>query len=364
MIVIDAGGIKSMRGISSYIHSIIGGFGDIQERPILSTNIIILTPLGAKWDDKKIIENSNVKFIYRPYFNQVIWELFLVPIYSKILGANLIHYTGNTGGVLFPKILRINTIVTIHDVSFLKKSLSLNKKSSIRQKIGAFYRSFNVPKIAHSSTKIITVSEFAKTDIMKEVNCEKNKIYVINNSLPQAFFKEKKTTVKENIILLISGEGKQKNLDFTLNCLSINQKIFKNWKVFVIGVEGRESSNFIKFLGRIQPNKLVYYYDKASIFLMPSLYESFSIPIIEALSRNTLVVASNRGAVSEILKNYGNLYNPDSCSDLISNINTAIKNVENKTIDTLDSEIYAKSFLRINQSKATLELYKNAVNAL
>ena len=65
---------------------------------------------------------------------------------------------------------------------------------------------------------------------------------------------------------------------------------------------------------------------------MPSLYESFGIPIIEAMSRNVLVLASNRGAFKEISNNYLGLFNPESEKSLIDNFNQVKNNLNNRSL--------------------------------
>jgi len=129
----------------------------------------------------------------------------------------------------------------------------------------------------------------------------------------------------------------------------------------VVGIDSRESTDFVKYIGRVEPVELVQYYDMASIFLMPSLYESFSIPIIEALSRGTPVVASNRGAVKEILKGYGYTYNPASCLGLMEAIEKIKCNMENDVYSKNSSKEYAKSFLPIKLAQQTVAVYQEAL---
>ncbi len=361
MIVIDIGGMKDKRGISSYIDSIISGLTCLSDNINYHERIILLTPYSINLNLIDDINHRNIEIIYRPYINQIIWEVFLVPIYAKFLGAKLIHYTGNTGGIFFPKLLGIPVVITIHDVSFLKRSKVVPKPELLRQKLGHLYRSYNTPRVALSAKKIITVSRFSKQDILLEIGCDKDKVVVIYNSLRSEFLLKSKQVEKQKIILLVTGDGGQKNLDPTLKCLSENQKELFGWLIMVVGVGGRESSNFIKYIGRVEPVQLVQYYDVASILLMPSLYESFSIPIIEALSRRVSVVASNRGAVKEVLKDYGLMYDPALCSNLMSVIKKVKHNIKND-IDNKDcSEEYAKTFLPVKLAQQTLAVYEEVL---
>ena len=210
MIVIDAGGVLNKRGIASYINSIISG---LQELNASVKDVIILMPLSMKGCT---IASENFKVVYRPYINQIVWELILVPVYAKIMRATLIHYTGNTGGVFLPNLLNILTVVTIHDVSFLKGSQKISGSKSIKQIIGKLYRVRNTPKIAMNARRVITVSKFAKKDILSEISCDREKVVVIYNSLQDKFLTSINITSKQKKILIVSGNGVQKNLIPTL----------------------------------------------------------------------------------------------------------------------------------------------------
>jgi glycosyltransferase involved in cell wall biosynthesis len=361
MIVIDIGGVKSKRGIASYINSIISGLADKKDSVNCHEKIILLAPRNIRCSLSKDVNFENIEIIYRPYINQIVWEIFLVPIYAKFLKATLIHYTGNTGGVLFPKLFKIPIVVTIHDVSFLKRSNIVPQPRLIRQKLGHLYRSYNTPRVARNAKKIITVSEFSKQDILLEIGCNRDKVVVIYNSLRNEFLVKGSQMERQKIILLVTGDGGQKNLGPTLKCLLENQKELFDWLIMVVGIDSRESTDFVKYIGRVEPVELVQYYDMASIFLMPSLYESFSIPIIEALSRRASVVASNRGAVKEILKGYGYTYNPTSCLDLMEIIKKIKCNMGNDVYSKNCSEEYAKSFLPTKLARQTVAVYQEAL---
>lgn len=358
MVLIDIGGLRSKRGISSYIHSIVSGLVD--KGVECDREIFLLAPKSVARDLSVNTIPENVKIISKPYINQIIWEIFLVPIYAKILGASLIHYTGNTGGVLIPKLFNIPFVVTIHDVSFLKQSEIVPRPELLRQKIGYLYRNYNTPKVARSAKRIITVSEFAKRDILSEISCDQDKVLVVHNALRDEFFAKEKSAEREKVILLVTGDGGQKNLDPTLKCLTKNKDKLPDWLVLVVGIDGRKSTDFIQYAGKVNPVELVRYYDMATLFLMPSLYESFSIPVIEALSRKAFVVASNRGAVSEVLGEYGLKYDPTSCLDLLEKIECGIanKDTDNKSA----AKRYAKSFSSENLVKKTLSVYQEALS--
>ena len=325
-IAIDCGGLKKQRGIANYIENIIIGL----EKQKLKNKFIFIIPYGVKL---KKINNKQLEFRRYIYINQIIWEQLIVPIISKLLGADIVLFTGNTGGYYISSLLKIKISVVIHDVSFLKNNKYFPQSNNIYQIIGSIYRKYNITNVARYSDLIFTVSKFAKNDIVKELKVNKEKVIVIKNSLKKIFFKKIKKIKKNKIILVVSGDTTQKNLNYLIKAIKNNGKIFDEWQIRIYG-SNRSSTNKsnIKIFKHTNPSKLINEYDKASILIMPSLYESFGIPIIEAMSRNVLVLASNRGAFKEISNNYLGLFNPESEKSLIDNFNQVKNNLNNRSL--------------------------------
>jgi glycosyltransferase involved in cell wall biosynthesis len=214
--------------------------------------------------------------------------------------------------------------------------------------------------MAKRANAIITVSKCSKKDIQHKLDLPVKKIKVIYNSLPSDFLK-KKNSIKHKKILLVSGQSNLKNFNFTIKCLESCQEFLNDWKVVVIGIN-RKSTNFVKYIGQ-NINSIRPYYDQSSIFIMPSLYEGFSIPLIEALSCGLFVISSNRGAAPEILRNYGLLYNPTSTQELRESLINALKISQSRSRKYIKKgKKYAYSFTHQKQATQTLKIYKDLLN--
>lgn len=351
-IIIDGSGLLHHRGVGAYINSLISGFDKIHIPK--DYQLIVFLPKSHIGEFKHI---KKIKFIKRPFINKIIWDLILLPIYSWQIGGKLIHFTENTGGFLFPNFFKLKNILTLHDVSFLKSFELLGKPMTIKQWVGLYYRRWSINYFVKNSEKVITVSKFAKKDIKNELKLNNKKIKVIYNCLSKNFFSKRIFPQKKNI-LIITGCSNQKNFLKTLKFLNQSLNIIKDWKILVVGVKGIDTK-FVKYIGIINREKLLKYYDKSKILLMPSLYESFSIPIIEALSRELLIVASKFGATKEILKKFGFFYDPHSLKELRSCLKKAINNKKyfNKTQIKIAKK-YALTFNQEKLAKETLKIYK------
>ena len=160
--------------------------------------------------------------------------------------------------------------------------------------------------------------------------------------------------------IIVTGRSNQKNFDFTLDCLKQNKDILEKWIVNVVGIT--EKAQFIHYAGKLNREDLIKHYDKASILIMPSLYESFSIPLIEALSRGLTVICSNKGAPPEIIKGFGLLYNPKSCQQLREKLLQAFKKHRLKKLSNKDKDVLYAPRSQRKTCKKTLNVYENLVN--
>jgi len=347
----------SERGAGAYVNALISGLTKIKIPSNLS--LVVIVPMKCKPNLSKL---KHMKIVQRPFINKILWDFILLPIYCRWEGGCLLHNTENTGGFFLPMLFGFQTCVTIHDVSFLKPFDIVSNPSSIKQWIGLFYRLLSIFNVAKKSKIIFTVSNFAKKDIIREIGVSSKKIIVTYNSISSEFFMPR-IFAQKKIIILVTGRSNQKNFDFTLKCLEQNKDILKKWKVCVIGVTGK-STKFIHYVGVVNRKDLIKYYDKASILIMPSLYESFSIPLIEALSRGLTVISSNKGAPPEILKGFGLLYNPRSCEQLREKLLQAFHIHRDKKLSNYKKDVlYALSFTEKKLAKKTLSSYVNIISS-
>lgn len=203
----------------------------------------------------------------------------------------------------------IKSVVTIHDLIFMRYP---KLYSFFDRKI--HYLKFK--KSAKAADKIIAISEQTKLDIITYLDVSPEKIEVIYQGC-QAVFKEQYTTkekedvvarynLPENFILNVGTIEERKN------ALTI-VKAIKNIDSTLVLV-GRETTysdkikEYIKknnlddkviFLKGLSSKDLAITYQLATIFVYPSIFEGFGIPIIEALYSKTPVITTNSGVFPE-----------------------------------------------------------------
>ncbi|PID69566.1 MAG: glycosyl transferase [Flavobacteriales bacterium] len=236
-------------------------------------------------------------------------EQFLFP---KIIPKTKLLWCPHFNIPLFP-VKAQNLICTIHDVNHLAL-----KKSVYSLKYG--YAKKLISKAVNKSNRIITVSEFSKSEIIKHTNASQNQIEVIPNGIRPDFYKTDKENLSielpNNYFLFVGNVKPHKNLIVLLKAyLALSSTLQKKFKIVVIGkkegfVTGdRKIFDFIKkhgleksviFTGYVPNNTISKVYKNAEAFIFPSIYEGFGLPLLEAMSCNTPVICSDIAPFKEV----------------------------------------------------------------
>ena len=114
--------------------------------------------------DNDVIENtSNFKIIQIPGGLYPLWEQYTLPKVVKKHRCDILHCTSNTA----PFSNDTPLITTLHDIIFMEDSVTslLFNKSSFYQKLGNLYRRFVVKSVVSNSRRLLTVSNFEKSNI-------------------------------------------------------------------------------------------------------------------------------------------------------------------------------------------------------
>lgn len=270
--------------------------------------------LVAPGPDRCLQETSNVHIIEIKCPSYPLWEQIALPRILSKIKPDILHCTSNTAPIL----CNIPLIITLHDIIFLEKQQNTNK--SLYQNFGRLYRKLIVPRVIHKSKKIITVSDFERENICRKTNISPAQVITIYNGYNQRFHyipDYKKVTTnyikRDRYILFFGNTDPKKNTSRAIKAyalylekskhkhpilildlsLSIVEQILKDENIEHI-------KPFVNCPGYIKNSDLPYIYNGASVFIYPSLRESFGLPILESMGCETPVIVSNTSAIPEI----------------------------------------------------------------
>ncbi len=127
-------------------------------------------------------------------------------------------------------------------------------------------------------------------------------------------------------------------------------------RVRELGLQSR-----VQFMGQVSPAERIYLLQEAELFVMPSLYEGFGIPILEALTAGTAVIASNSSSLPEVGGNAVRYFHPLRSDDLARVALEVISSPSLQAEMKLEGYTQAAKFSWENTSRETLAVYKKVI---
>lgn len=315
----------------------------------INKQVVILAPkniIGSLISDE-------IKIIRFGFLKGHLWEQIELPLYIFYKGYKKFTLLNlcNTAPILIK-----NKISTIHDVAFLKIPHSFSHIFRL------FYKIF-IPIIINTSKSIITVSKFSAKEIKDSLNLKKIKIDIVNPFIKEDFFSDLQNLRKNKIVLTVSSFSPHKNLERLIKAFSLLDD--NSLTLLIIGEEHKNFSSTsthltpdsrIKFLGRVSDLDLKRYYEKATCFIFPSLYEGFGLPPLEAQASNCPCIVSDAASLPEVFQNSVLYCDPYSINDIKDKINEMLtnkdlrdmyKNLGFKNAKRFSAEISAKKIIEI-----------------
>jgi glycosyltransferase involved in cell wall biosynthesis len=117
----------------------------------------------------------------------------------------------------------------------------------------------------------------------------------------------------------------------------------------------------VLFTGYVPMEEIPLFMNGAEVFVFPSLYEGFGLPVLEAMSCGTPVISSNRSSIPEIVGSAAVLVDPTSIRDLADRIIELLKNPdERRRLSRLGLE-QASRFSWIEAARQTLDVYRSVM---
>lgn len=237
----------------------------------------------------------------------------------------------------------IKTVVTIHDLIFKIYPQTYKIPDRLIYDSKCSYACKN-------ADTIVAISETTKQDIIKFYGIKEGKIKVIHQSCNPLFYELQseaelalvKTSLKlpTEFLLYVGSVIERKNLLLIIKALKelrgktdIPLVVVGAGKIYKQKVEQHILENNLQnqviWLSKLHNNKdLQAIYQLATIFIYPSLYEGFGIPIAEALLSGTPVITSTVSCLPEAAGPWAELVDPESSGDLASAIYRLLENPE------------------------------------
>ena len=249
-------------------------------------------------------------------------------------------------------------LVTIHDAYHLAYYKTLNPLQKIYVKV-------MVRAAVQLSDRVLTVSHFSKTELMRFFPICEEKLQVISNGINSASFQDqgqddeillKSYQLPSRFLLFVGHLRPHKNLQGLLRAfdricqegsgdlfLVVIGKRDQNKKCDMLGPLLAQYSHLIskiKVIGNVPQEHLAAFYRRAQAFVFPSFYEGFGLPPLEAMSSGCPVIVSRCASLPEVCGDAAVYIDPHSPADMAQAIIRVLKD------DVLRRELKVKGLQR------------------
>lgn len=336
--------VKERVGVSVYTLKLLQYFKRSADE---NTQFIVYLRESQKSD----LPAENRYFKYKIVKSSHFWIQFFLPLHL-FFNRNInvyfapAHYT--------PSFCPVPIVVTIHDLAYFYYPNEFLKKD--------LYKLQNWTKASVNKAKhIIAVSKTTKKDLHTFYRLDDSKVQVIYNgyekkrSFPNLKNKADLSITNKPFLLYVGTLQPRKNVTTLIKAFSIVKKTFPELELIIAGKKGWLFDEIFKlieemgledcvyFTGFITDQQLAYLYQNARCLILPSLYEGFGLPILEAMSFGCPVISSFTASLPEIGGDACMYFDPKIVDDLVEKIQQLLTNKQ------LSTELTEKGKLRIRE---------------
>ncbi len=288
-------GLKSpRRGIGEYVYQLLQHLANIP-RPY---DIHLFGDQTADFDTLKGFQ-SVFKTTILTAANFFIWEQWAWSRSREEI--SVFHGTANIGPIWEHRPL----ILTVHDVIEWHRGKDFGASIPFRHHLSRLYRMNALKHLAKKSSLIFTVSEHSASDIHQVLGVDRDKMMI--TPLAPKYRTESVNWPKTPFVLVLGAMDPRKNLHTVIEAAALlapHQIPFK-----VVGIEKphllaltkkSKIPDNVELSGLIEDRKLYQLYKEAALFVYPSLYEGFGLPVLEAMAMGCPVITGTNSALPEV----------------------------------------------------------------
>lgn len=314
-IAIDARKLRDF-GIGTYVRNLLRHLGRMDR----TTEYVVLCYEA----DQPLVAQSGANFraMLDSSPGYSLREQVTIPLDLRRARVDLFH----APHYVLPALTPCRSVVTIHDCIHLRFPQYLPSRFAYSYARGSLWLA------THRSTRIITVSEASKRDILTYFDVPESKIDVIPNAIDERFWEmpdedeirrvRERYQLHDPFVLYAGNIKPHKNVERLIEAFQMVRSSGHDVKLLVIGdevsrhgtlrraVHRHQLHQYVRFLGFVPDQTLAVLYRLATVFVFPSLYEGFGLPPLEAMASGTPVITSNVSSLPEVVGDAALLIDP------------------------------------------------------
>lgn len=308
-----------------------------------------------KYDEKFIFSDNVIPIVIGPPtrhpFLQYLWFEYSIPYALNKIKPDIFLSPDAYNSLRSP----FKSLLVIHDLNFE------HYPEKMPRMVRKYYRYFT-PRFANKASRIATVSEFSKNDIVEQYKIDPDKIDVVYNGVNEQYSPvnvdvkkdiREKYTKGSDYFIYVGALIERKNLDNLFKAFDqFKKSTDHNTKLLIVGskmwnnkelkdtFEQMQFKDDVVFTGRLEMDELCKATGSALAMTYVSYFEGFGIPILEAFSAGVPVITSNVTSMPEVAGDAAILVDPFDVSEIAE----AMRNItEDKS---LREDLIQKGFER------------------
>lgn len=358
--------VASRVGISEYAYQILTKLYELRKKGETEHTFVVY--LKAK--PLSFLPQENEWWKYKVIAPKKMWTQFALPLNLFVSKSRpdvfltLTHY--------IPRFSPIPTIVSVMDLSFLHFPQTFKKKDLYQL---SRWTRYSVRKAA----RVITISQSSKNDIIKAYKVLPEKIKVVHLGLKDIDMDSSLKSIEKygvdgKYILFVGTIQPRKNISRLIEAYSLlSKKIKEEYKLVIVGKKGWLYEDILKapekygvseailFLDYVSDQDLPQFYKNAKVFVLPSLYEGFGLPVLEAMRYDCPVVISNISSLPEAGGEAALYFNPEDVNDIKDKIEMVLTDEKLREKMIEKGRMHHKKFTWEKAARQVLETIEEAV---
>ncbi|MHC5744435.1 MAG: glycosyltransferase family 4 protein [Nostoc sp.] len=232
---------------------------------------------------------------------------------------------------------------------------------------------------------VLTISESSKKDIIEYLEVDPKKVYVtplasryypnyLSEEIAQRLEKEANYDFSKPYILFVSTIEPRKNINTIITAFNFLKEKYKiehqliligrkgwNYEPIFAAIENSPWANQIHHLNYLSNELVALFYSKADVFVYPSHYEGFGLPVLEAMTLGVPVISSNTSSIPEVTGDAAILVDPNNPIQLGEAILKVISDSQLRQELINKGKARAKLFSWERTAKETLNAYRSII---
>lgn len=349
-------------GIHQYIAQV------LRHLPQDGSQYVIFTRHAEEWLD----EVGTVRRSRWPTENRlarIVWEQVAWPWLAARNKIDLLH----SMAFVTPWLSRRPAVVTVFDLSFMHFPEAFPAAQH-------WYLTNQTARSVRRARRVITISESGRQDVHRFFDVPLTQIDVVYPGVDAVYrplppeeiaaFRERQD-LADPFVLHVGTLQPRKNIPTLLEAFALAAPPDvmlvlvggKGWlfdeifsRVQALGLQDR-----VRFTGYVPDEDLPLWYNAASVFTFPSLYEGFGMPVVEAMACGTPVVVANSSSLPEAVGEAGLLFDPQNAAKLTDRLTAVLHNPDLAATMRDKGLIQARQFNWEKAGRETAEVYRKAM---